>query len=252
MGKCFLHGNGGQPVRGLPEFTYTGDYLLTDEGDKNWNLRLLSGGTLRFSKLKGASDGVDVFLVGGGGSGGKGYTVCAGGGGEGGETKTVEYLVLPDTDYKITIGGSNGNTSAFGFVASCGSPGGNASSDYAYGYGAGGSGHSGGDGGNGGSGRNNAAYPGIAGKSGSVEFGSVTNSLYGGGGGGGGAGSDDYSGNGGAGGAGGGGNGGNAPGGTGKNGAPNTGGGGGGGAGKGAAAGGAGGSGIVIIRNKRG
>ena len=258
----------------IPDFTYTGNYAIVNDSDKaitvsqdNWKIRFLTSGTLKFTSLNGASDGIDVFCVGGGGGGGQnaiggdtGNRDCGGGGG--GYTKTGSAIPKVGTNYEIVIGAggavnsSGGQTSAFSILANGGK---NGSSERA---GAGGAGGSGGGGGNtsaaGGAGGSNGSdgYTGSGGGAGGKgqgtttrEFGESTGALYAGGGGGGRAGSAG----GGKGGAGGGGDGSNVNGneGAAKNGTTNT-GGGGGGKGHWNYGGGSGGSGIVVIRNKRG
>jgi hypothetical protein len=266
----------------IPSFTYTGRYQIVNDSDQaitestnNWKIRFLSSGILRFSELKGASAGIDVFLVGGGGGGGYGSTFASGGGG--GYTKTQKGVsVALNTDYQITVGdggapittGDNytfgGESSAFGYSANGGQSG------YASTYVSSGKGGNGGSGGGAGmyGGSNHVSGDGHGGEDGSDggsinhngttakggtgqgtttrEFGESTGTLYSGGGGGGSyAGYSGY--NPGKGGEGGGGDGGEhfekAVAGT-----ANT-GGGGGGAGYGSGV--YGGSGIVIIRNAR-
>lgn len=230
-------------VTTVPEFEYDGTYDLSVDGD-NWKIKFLDSGTLTFKALNSAKNGVEAFLVGGGGSGAS-SNGTGGAGGGGGYTTTTELILNTGIEYLISIGGSNGTTSAFGISAANGSAGSGAS---------GGAGT--GKGGSGGSvgptiGSGSEVYVGQggaggAGGAGVYAFNDTTDIQYGGGGGGGGGTSN---GTGGAGGASGGGRGGNESSGT--AGTANTGGGGGGGGGwyKGGAAGG---SGIVIIRNKRG
>ena len=270
-----------------PEFTYTGDYAIVDDSDNpisdfaswkgNWKIRFLTSGTLTFTKLNGWNGQLDVFLVGGGGSGAvaawQNGDGC--GGGAGGYTKTVKAVtVTVGVAYPIVVGaGGNratpdsnlgkkgGDTSAFGISASGGEGGGN------YAGGAGGSGggagtwgnnHTAGDGGSDGSDGENAAHDSgtfIGGKGQGTttrEFGESSGNLYAGAGGGAfhGGGTSGTSGTSGSGGAGGGGDGSKN---IGTDGTTNT-GGGGGGSGKAAASGdvgSAGGSGIVIARNAR-
>ena len=115
--------------RPIPEFTYSGTYEVVEDDDTiisdianykgNWKIRFLTSGTLSFSNLYEAVNGIDVFLVGGGaGSSEKtagGYTL----------TSTINDLST-GTDYTITIGaGTTGNTdggnsSAFGETANGG------------------------------------------------------------------------------------------------------------------------------------
>ena len=200
---------------------------------------------------------IDVFLVGGGASGGKGYSNAAGGaGGSGGETILIEnFKPITSQTYPMIIGSSDNNTTGFNKIARSG-----------YGSAGGGGGEC--------YGNNHNAYPsagaqGVVAFNGSNETGlnllpsSYRNVLYGAGGGGAdcvnslyvwstGDGSN-------AGGLTGGGEGGFDPNGgqdaIGKSGLPNTGGGGGGGCGNGAMSyyfsGGSGGSGIILIRDAR-
>ena len=225
----------------IPEFTYTGDYEIVNDADEpiatsqdNWKIRFLTSGTLTITNLNGAENGIDVFCVGGGGNGASG-----GGGGGGGYTSTQKGVILyAGTEISIEIGGSGGNTSAFGITANAGA---NANGFHG---GAGGSGggslikDGGSDGGDGGT---HASYKGGTGQGTTTrEFGEENGRLYAGGGGGSSASSYTP----GTGGSGGGGDGST---GAGCDGGQNTGGGGGGGAG----GAGSGGSGIVIIRNAR-
>ena len=99
----------------LPQFTYTGNYNMRDDGV----VELLTSGTLVF-----LNPGViDVFCVGGGGAG----TQCvayssakAGGGGGGGYTATAKKQRV-NGEYSITIGNgatypatARGETTSFG------------------------------------------------------------------------------------------------------------------------------------------
>ena len=158
----------------IPEFTYTGDYEIVSDDDQpitvsqgNWKIRFLTSGTLIFTNLNGAEDGIDVFLVGGGGSGGsgvwdQGYVQkdIRGGGGAGGYTKTISAIqVALNTRYDIIVGAGGvapinssagvdgGNTSAFSTTANGG--GGTQRTN-----------NNGNLGGNGGSGGGNALYAG--------------------------------------------------------------------------------------------
>ncbi len=58
---------------GMPEYTYTGNASLIDDGGGNWRIKLLTSGVLTFTKLGNAKGGIDLFLVGGGCAGGGGY-----------------------------------------------------------------------------------------------------------------------------------------------------------------------------------
>lgn len=251
----------------IPDFTYTGDFEIVSDDDQpitvsqgNWKIRFLTSGTLTFTSLNGAENGIDVFLVGGGSGGGR----AAGGGGY---TKTLKAVkVSVGTAYLIEVGaggiagvgnskaGSSGGTSnAFGASANGGEANTSASSFRGSNGGSGGgAGSTNGNGGKGGSDgsdgfhRNGTHQDSGTGQGTTTrEFGESGGKLYAGGGGG----CTTTSSNGGAGGDGGGGDGGNTSGGA-TSGATNTGSGGGGAANS--KAGGAGGSGIVVIRNTRG
>ena len=163
----------------IPVFTYTGNCEIVDDSDNvisntstcgksisntqstwtgNWKIRFLTSGTLTFTTLNGASNGIDVFLVGGG-AGGAAYWdggAIAGAGG-GGYTKTFKgNIVSPMTSYTIVIGAggragseetnvnsSDGNpSSAFGYTASGGKTAGGGG--YGVGISKGGNGGSGG------------------------------------------------------------------------------------------------------------
>ena len=232
------------PLSTIPEFTYTGDYEIVNDSDEpitvsqdNWKIRFLTSGTLTFTNLNGAENGIDVFLVGGGGNG---ETIRGARGGGGGYTKTVKGISIAiATPYTVTIGASSGTSSAFGASA-------NGASGADGGSGGGGGGSSSGTSGNGGSNGGNGTAGNVSnGGTGqgttTREFGESTGKLYSGGGGG----SAAYAGAAGDSTAGAGANFGGAA----KNGVANT-GGGGGGAYDGTA--GRGGSGIAIIRNARG
>lgn len=241
----------------IPDFTYTGDFEIINDSDEpittsqdNWKIRFLTSGTLKFTNLNGAENGIDVFLVGGGG--GNMYHADANvfGGAGGGYTKTEKGVsVDKDITYDITIGAggagtSGGTTSAFGYSASGGETGGTGTHNNGT--------YKGGDGGSGGGGSSTTGTPAAGGSDGgnggdslssggtgqgttTREFGDPSGKLYAGGGGG-----YNENGNSAAGGDGGGAAGGSSA-------SANTGGG----------AGGnyrfqlSGGSGIVIIRNAR-
>lgn len=232
------------PLSTIPEFTYTGDYEIVNDSDEpitvsqdNWKIRFLTSGTLTFTNLNGAENGIDVFLVGGGGNG---ETIRGARGGGGGYTKTVKGVSIAiATPYTVTIGASSGTSSAFGVSA-------NGASGADGGSGGGGGGSSSGTSGNGGSNGGNGTAGNVSnGGTGqgttTREFGESIGKLYSGGGGG----SAAYAGAAGDSTAGAGANFGGAA----KNGVANT-GGGGGAAYSGTA--GRGGSGIAIIRNARG
>ena len=234
----------------IPEFTYTGDYEIVNDSDKpittsqaDWKIRFLTSGTLTFTELKGAENGIDVFLVGGGAGGSSEV------GGGGGYTATKKkILVGENVPYTVVVGSGGapsskgGDSSAFSVSAGGGAGMNGGSGGGAYDY----EGPSGGsDGSDGQSGVNST--PGGTGQHTTTrEFGEAGARLYAGGGGGRGA-----TGRQGPGGAGGGGTGANQLNGA-TDGDVNTGG--------GAGGGGvkdyeppykSGGSGIVIIRNAR-
>lgn len=234
----------------IPEFTYTGDFEIVSDDDQpitvsqdNWKIRFLTSGILTFTNLNGAEDGIDVFLVGGGGAGGNGVwdngyvqpDRRGGGAGAGYTTTKTGVSVTINTPYNISIGAGavapytdpkengspGGATSAFSFTAK----GGGAPKNGSGGNGGSGGGNTGHEGAtNGGGGTNAGAGQGTT----TREFGESAGKLY-------------------------------ATGGSGvskKNGQANTGDGGSGGKytetqpGN-TASGGSGGSGIVIIRNAR-
>ena len=238
----------------VPEFTYSGDYLFADDGDNNWHVKFLTSGTLVFKSLGNASSGIDVFCVGGGSSGGRGYQEVSdtaynssGDGGGGGYTRTMRGIIpTRNFEYQITIGaggiadqtnGSNpvngGNTSAFGIITSGGlgknggSGGGSGSTWWYSGQYTSGGRSDGATNGRDALGKGQISKPGPNGETGNTrEFGEETGTLYSKGGNGGG-----YQG-------------------VGADGAVNT--GNGGGSSYYNKTAGNGGSGIVIIRNKRG
>ena len=242
----------------LPQINCTGvegiDYVYAEDTENShFEMAILNTCDISFQ----FSVAIDVFLVGGGASGGKGYSDAAGGaGGTGGETILISnFKPVASQTYPMIIGSSDNNTTGFNKIARSG-----------YGSAGGGGGEC--------YGNNHSAYPsagaqGVVAFNGSNETGlsllpsSYRNILYGAGGGGAdcvnslyvwstGAGSN-------AGGLTGGGEGGFDPNGgqdaIGKPGLPNTGGGGGGGCCNGATpyyfSGGSGGSGIILIRDAR-
>lgn len=117
---------------GAPEFTYTGEFEILENG-KDWCIAFKTSGDFEISKLKGAEGGIDVFICGGGGNGGQssqGYYAGVsyyggGGGGGGGYRETFPgILVAENTIYPIAIGGVSGDSSAFGNTKGGGSTGG--------------------------------------------------------------------------------------------------------------------------------
>lgn len=111
---------------GLPEFTYTGRYTLQDDGDKNWRIKFLSSGTLKFTKLGTGKGSIDVFCVGGGagyvrGNGwdeyGYYYPKSFGGGGY---TTTKTTTISKGVDIPVVVGAKSANASTGGTVAEAG------------------------------------------------------------------------------------------------------------------------------------
>jgi hypothetical protein len=111
-----------------PAFTYTGRYTYMDsvreDGTVDWELALLTSGTLTFSRVVAS---VDAFLVGPGSDGQEGYFDTTGNdyhggrGGSGGETKTVSGIsVAEGTDYSAVIGAEGTATRIFGSSAASG------------------------------------------------------------------------------------------------------------------------------------
>lgn len=109
----------------IPSFTYSGTYEIVNDSDQkitmstdNWKIRFLTGGTLKFTELNGAANGIDIFAVGGGGGGGGGCcnwgTSNQGGGGGGGGQISTKNKVTVDTrsqgyEIRIGAGGTSGN-----------------------------------------------------------------------------------------------------------------------------------------------
>lgn len=116
------------------DFTWTGDvgtYQVLDDGYNNWRIKFLSSGT--FTPLKNMT--IDVFCVGGGGSGGisiglsnKDYLTASSGGGGGYTTTSKSIVITAGTSYPIIIGaGGIGHTATSDSDASDGSNGGETS-----------------------------------------------------------------------------------------------------------------------------
>ena len=218
------------------DFSYSGNYLILDDGNGDWRIKFLTSGTF----ISSSDLLIDAFLVGGGGGGG-GHGIYTGGGG-GGYTTSTFAKILKNKQYYISIGKGgeeevNGEaTTGFGAIAY----GGNFGWSFSAGSGGSGGGRSGFDGGKDG---NDVSNGGDGQEITTCEFGEsgcTIDLLYSGGGGG-----FEK----GLGGNGGGGNGGpNNDNGYGNDGINGRGGGGGGGRNNG----GTGGSGVVVIRNYRG
>ena len=193
------------PTEQMPSYTYTGSSRLEVDKNGNWKIKFLSSGTLTFTSLGDGTTAVDLFLVGGGGSG-----RYAGGGG--GYTRTVKSLTVPlNTSQQIVVGKgaafsftetiNGGSSSALGYTAAGGygvgqadkgGNGGSGGGGYAYSdsnswAGSGGTngenGHASSSGCSGGYGQ--ISVPGPNGETGNTrEFGESTGDLYSGGGGG--------------------------------------------------------------------
>lgn len=183
-------------VGAAAKFTYTGQYNIRKDGV----VELLTSGTIVFLEPK----VIDVFMVGGGGSGivRSATTVNSGyGGGGGGYTRTIKRItVSKNTAYSVTIGAGGvnenpGGSSAFSNYAvnggvngqipggGKGGSGGGSGVTSNSNYGAGGSNGSNGEDGEGGG---SASKPGGAGQGFTTrEFGEAAGKLYAGGGGGG-------------------------------------------------------------------
>lgn len=176
-----------------PKFTYTGQYNIRKDGV----VELLTSGTIVFLEPK----VIDVFMVGGGGSGyvaGNLGTNGYGGGG-GGYTRTVRRVaIVQNTPIEVTIGAGgekpnrHGGSSGFNYITVNGGSYQPSANGGHGGSGGGGGVSSNSDYGSGGSDGNNGetGYP--TSKTGGVgqgfttrEFGEATGKLYAGGGGGG-------------------------------------------------------------------
>lgn len=192
-----MDGEGSQTVmlrfNYIPSFTYTGDYKIVNDNDNeiltsldNWKIRLLTSGKLTFTELRGAEDGIDVFLVGGGAGGGKWVSGATGGGS--GYTKTISVLTItPGVQYDIVIGagntGAGGMTTAFGESVNGGSPGASGSTAQGGNGGSGGGSYYGDGGSDGSDGVTTTDHPGGLGQGTTTrEFGDTSGKLYAGGG----------------------------------------------------------------------
>lgn len=198
----------------IPAFTYTGQFKIVDDSGNeitstttnNWNIRLLTSGTLTFTDLRGTTS-IDIFMVGGGGgsssrteSGDYG-TIHTGGAG-GGYTKTQKGVaVSANAGIAVSIGAggtggwsptAGGTTSVTVSGSTYSAKGGNTGNkgyfDTVSHAGSGGSGGSGGGGGsiggwaggtggsNGGNGSSGKASPQVAG-SGAAGQGTTTRAF---------------------------------------------------------------------------
>ena len=111
----------------IPAFTYTGQFKIVDDSGNeitstttnNWNIRLLTSGTLTFTDLRGTTS-IDVFLVGGGGGSNSkttptDYGTVHSGGGGGGYTKTQKAVsVSENSAISVSIGAGGGAGSSGG------------------------------------------------------------------------------------------------------------------------------------------
>lgn len=112
----------------IPEFTYTGTYVLLEDGDDNWRIKFLTSGTLTFTKDVGT---IDVFLCGGGAGGRTNSYNYSDPGGGGGYTTTGLQAITPikGTEYSIVVGAggaantNGGSSTAFGLTANGGKAG---------------------------------------------------------------------------------------------------------------------------------
>ena len=98
----------------LPDFTYTGQYTLSQSGG-NWELRFLTSGVLSV----GRTVRIDLFALGGGGGGGSGNDIQYGGGGGGGgyAANARAVTLVKDTAYSVVIGAGGGSKEAIAALA---------------------------------------------------------------------------------------------------------------------------------------
>lgn len=199
-----LSGSESTDTSPFPEFTYTGQSQLIDDGNNNWRIKFFTSGVLNFTSLKQQS--LDVFCLGGGGSPSDSGNSALGGGGGGYTTTQKGVVAAINTDYPIVVGAggtaagvAGGLSSAFGTVANggratvdkttnlhggCDGGSGGGAANYS---GTNPAGDGGSDGGNGGNSpySNDAGYLGKGGTGQGTttrEFGEATGTLYAGGG----------------------------------------------------------------------
>ena len=125
----------------IPDFTYVGgtykivddDGTVIDKTTGNWKIQFLTSGVFKTTKLKGARNGIYIFVLGGGGNGGKaymddipGFGSGGGGGGGGHYVNSFDVSIEEIRPYEIKIGGPGGTSEAFGSSASPGNTGGDA------------------------------------------------------------------------------------------------------------------------------
>lgn len=171
----------------MPEYTYTGVCEEVTDDYGNWRLKFMTSGLLTFKNLGNAKDGIDLFLVGGGGGTYDNDPYGATGGGGGGYTLTQRALfILRGKAYKIDVGAGGqagadgGRSSAFGHSASGGKGTSNGNGGNG---GCGGAAYSNGSGGSdGGNGTGAGGTPGTGQGTTTREFGESTGDLYSGGG----------------------------------------------------------------------
>lgn len=110
----FAQGGGG-PV--IPNFTYTGDYHIVNEGTPDWKIYFTSSGT--FTPASNIAVQVQAIGGGGGGNGGNSYQKPRVGGG-GGNSMVNEIILEAGIKYPLTIGAGGTGGSAGGAGASGG------------------------------------------------------------------------------------------------------------------------------------
>ena len=104
----------------LPGFTYTGTYTVVDDGDDGWRIKFLTSGTFKVDRRA----RIDVFCVGGGGSGAYakyesgvpsgwvGWSIGSWGG-AGGYTETLKNVVISaNKNYQIVVGAGGESVNA--------------------------------------------------------------------------------------------------------------------------------------------
>lgn len=123
-------GEGGGSTSAVPVYTYTGEHALVTDEDGNWDLRLMSSGTLTLANRITAV----IQAQGGGGAGGAGYNYGSGSDGADGSIESMEVTLEPG-DYVISIGaagkkrsdaagGAGGDTSFGDLLTAAGGAGG--------------------------------------------------------------------------------------------------------------------------------
>lgn len=101
------------PASDLPEYTYSGESTLVDDGNGNWRIKFLTSGTF----VPAQDMTIDAFVVGGGGGGGHGESatskIMASGGG-GGRTRTTKNIALSANKSYVMVVGAGGDANADG------------------------------------------------------------------------------------------------------------------------------------------